>query len=159
MKLNNAVKLIFSILICLLAGAIGSIFTISSIPTWYAALKKPFFNPPNWIFGPVWTTLYFLMGISLYLIWKKGIKTEESKVALLLFGFQLVLNALWSIIFFGLRLPLYAFILIIILWLAILFTIIKFYKITKPAAYLLIPYIMWVSFASVLNFYIWLLNK
>ena len=158
MKLNNRAKLIFSILLCLLAGAIGSIFTVSSIPTWYAVLKKPFFNPPNWIFGPVWTVLYILMGISLYLVWKKGIKTEESKVALILFGFQLVINALWSIIFFGLRMPSYALIGIIILWVAILFTIIKFYNISKPAAYLLIPYILWVSFASVLNLYIWLLN-
>ncbi|MDO8741158.1 MAG: TspO/MBR family protein [Candidatus Woesearchaeota archaeon] len=158
MKIKNTYKLIFSIIICQLAGLIGSFFTASSIGTWYAALQKPSFNPPNWIFGPVWVALFLLMGISLYLVWEKGIKAKGVKTALIFFGIQLLLNMLWSIIFFGLRSPLYASIEIIILWLAILFTIIKFYNISKPAAYLLVPYILWVSFAVVLNISIVLVN-
>lgn len=158
MNLKSIYKLVFSIIICQLAGLIGSFFTASSIDTWYAALQKPSFNPPSWIFGPVWVTLFVLMGISLYLVWEKGIKAKGAKTALIFFGIQLALNALWSIIFFGLRSPLYASIEIIILWLAILFTILKFYRISKPAAYLLIPYMLWVSFAAVLNISIAIIN-
>jgi translocator protein len=149
-------KLVVAIVLCQLAGIIGSVFTISSISSWYAELSKPFFSPPNWVFFPVWISLYLLMGISLYLVWKKGWK--ENKKALSFFGIQLFLNALWSPIFFGLKNPLLAFIEIIFLWLAILLTIIHFYKVSKPAAYLLIPYILWVSFAALLNFFIFLLN-
>ena len=151
-------KLISSILICQLAGIIGSVFTSSSVSTWYAALQKPSFNPPNWVFSPVWITLFVLMGISLYLIWDKGIKSKYSKIAVIIFGAQLVLNILWSVLFFGLRSPLSAFIEIIFLWTAILVTIIYFFKISKPAAYLLIPYILWVSFAVILNYSILILN-
>ena len=158
MKIKNISKLAASIIICQLAGFIGSIFTAASIPTWYAALQKPFFNPPAWVFAPVWITLFVLMGISLYLVWNKGIKTKGVKIALILFGFQLALNVLWSIIFFGLKSPLYAFIEIVMLWIIILFTILKFYSISKTASYLLIPYILWVSFAAVLNFSIFILN-
>lgn len=158
MKIKNIPLLLYSLIICQLAGIIGSFFTSSSIPTWYAALEKPSFNPPNWVFAPVWTTLFVLMGISLYLIWNKGLKAKEVKTALTFFGIQLALNVLWSIIFFGLKSPLYAFVEIIILWIAILLTILKFYKISKVAAYLLIPYILWVSFAAVLNFLIFTLN-
>ncbi|MBI2129887.1 tryptophan-rich sensory protein [Candidatus Woesearchaeota archaeon] len=158
MKIKNNYKLIFSIIICQLAGLIGSFFTASSVDTWYAALEKPGFNPPNWIFGPVWVALFLLMGISLYLVWEKGIKAKGAKIALIFFGIQLLLNMVWSIIFFGLRSPLYASIEIIILWLAILLTIIKFYKISKPAAYLLVPYILWVSFAVALNISIVFIN-
>ena len=149
-------KLIASIVITQLAGILGSLFTITNVNSWFSTINKPFFNPPNWLFGPVWTLLYLLMGISLYLIWNKGFK--KHKTAIYIFGIQLILNSLWSILFFGLKSPLFAFIEIIFLWAAILLSIIKFYKISKPAAYLLIPYILWVSFAAVLNLAIVLLN-
>lgn len=154
----NYFKLISSILICQLAGFIGSFFTVSSVSSWFLTLNKPFFNPPNWLFGPVWITLYFLMGISLYLVWSKGIKDIQSKMAVLIFAIQLILNSLWSIIFFGFQSLLFAFIEIILLWIAILLTIIYFNKISKTASYLLIPYILWVSFAAILNFSIYYLN-
>jgi len=146
------------ILLCLMAGGIGSIFTFQSIPTWYAGLNRPDFSPPNWVFGPVWTTLYIMMGIAAYLVYAKGIRKKETKTALALFSVQLVLNTLWSILFFGLQSPLYGFICIIALWLAIAATIWKFYGIDKNAGLLMVPYILWVSFASVLNFFIWMLN-
>lgn len=155
MKLNNIIKLIISIIICQLAGFIGSLFTSPSIPTWYAALNKPSFNPPNWLFAPVWTALYLLIGIALYLVW---INKKRNKSAITFFTIQLMLNSLWSLLFFGLKNPFLAFIEIIILWSFILLTMISFYKISKPASYLLIPYILWVSFAALLNFSIWLLN-
>jgi len=155
----NLIKLVISILVCQLAGLIGSIFTSKSITTWYAMLNKPSFNPPNWIFAPVWTTLFILMGISLYLVCNSGIDTYEVKIAITIFVIQLMLNILWSIIFFGFHAPFYAFIEMIILWGAILITIFKFYNISPTAAYLLIPYILWVSFAAVLNFSLWHLNS
>jgi translocator protein len=149
-------KLIISIFVSLFAGFIGSFFTITGVNSWFSTIIKPSFNPPNWIFGPVWTTLYILMGISLYLIWTNKIKNK--KPAMTIFFTQLVLNSLWSILFFGVQKPLFAFIEIIILWFAILLTILKFHKISKPASYLLVPYILWVSFAAVLNLSIYLLN-
>ncbi len=151
-------KLIIAILICQLAGVVGSIFTISAIPEWYATLVKPGFAPPNWLFGPVWITLYTLMGISLYLVWQKGFKKREDKNALYVFVAQLFLNATWSIVFFGMREIFYGLINIIALWVAIAATIISFYKISRKAAWLLVPYILWVSIAAVLNFYIWWFN-
>lgn len=151
-------KLIITIIICELAGIVGSIFTVSSIPTWYAGIIKPELSPPNWIFGPVWTTLFLLMGISLYLVWEKRSVNKNTSIALGIFAIQLVLNTLWSIIFFGLRSPGGAFVEIIFLWIAILATIIYFSKISRAAAWLLVPYILWVSFAAYLNFSIWILN-
>ena len=151
----NYGKLISSIVICQLAGIIGSLFTVNSVNAWQLTLNKPFFNPPSWLFGPVWISLYLLMGISLYLIWNKKTK---SKKALIIFSIQLFLNSLWSILFFGLQSPFFAFIEIILLWFMILFTIILFHKISRVAAYLLTPYILWVSFAAVLNFAIFYLN-
>jgi tryptophan-rich sensory protein len=151
-------KLIVSVLIPLLASAVGGFFTSTSVSTWYVELNKPVFNPPNWVFGPVWTALYILMGISLYLVWSKGIKTKKAKAAVTIFSIQLALNILWSVIFFGLKSPLFAFIEIVFLWSAILMTIIYFYRISKPAAYLLLPYILWVSFAAVLNCFLFILN-
>jgi tryptophan-rich sensory protein len=139
-------------------GILGSVFTIPSITSWYQTLNKPFFNPPNFIFGPVWTTLYALMGVSIYLILEKKLK-KQKRILLFLFSLQLVLNFWWSILFFGLRLPLAALIEIAVLWLSILVLIIKFYKFSKPASILLIPYIVWVSFASLLNASIVILNK
>ena len=159
MKPIEFIKLIISILICNSAGFIGSISTSSAIPTWYNSLEKPSFNPPNWIFGPVWTTLYTLMGISAYLVWRQGIHNSQVKTALIIFGVQLFLNAIWSPIFFGLRALFAALIVIVVLWIAILLTIFAFYKISAIAAVLLIPYILWVSFATILNYSLWVLNS
>jgi benzodiazapine receptor len=158
MSIKDLLKLIASIIICQLAGFIGSLFTTPAIPTWYATLRKPTFTPPSWVFFPVWTTLFLLMGISLFLVWQKTLKERKVKIALSLFAIQLVLNTLWSIFFFGLKSPLLAFIEIVILWFAILLTILKFFKVSKPAGILLLPYILWVSWAAVLNFFLWNLN-
>jgi tryptophan-rich sensory protein len=122
-------------------------------------LIKPPFSPPNWIFGPVWTILYTLMGISVYLVWRQGIHNSQVKTALIIFGVQLFLNAIWSPIFFGLRALFVALVVIIILWIAILLTILTFLKISKIAAVLLIPYILWVSLATILNYSLWILNS
>jgi len=151
-------KLIASILICQGVGSIGALFTSPAILTWYTTIQKPSFNPPNWIFAPVWTLLFLMMGISLYFVWSKGWEDKKIKIAVFIFSAQLALNIFWSLLFFGLQSPFYAFIEIIILWLAILLTIISFYKISKIATYLLLPYILWVSFAAVLNFSILILN-
>ncbi|MEK7463547.1 MAG: TspO/MBR family protein [Patescibacteria group bacterium] len=156
--MNNSLKLIIAIVISELAGIIGSIFTVSAIPNWYATLAKPAFNPPAWIFGPVWTALYALMGIAAFLVWKKGLGRKDVRRALLVFGLQLVLNASWSIVFFNLESPAWAFINVIALWVAIIWTMALFYRISKSAAWLLLPYILWVSFASLLNYSIWMLN-
>lgn len=155
-KTKNLPKLIFSIGICLGVGIIGSFFTVSSIPTWYVTLNKPFFSPPNWVFGPVWTILYIMMGISLCMVWISKGKLKQN--ALHLFFIQLGLNVLWSLIFFGWHNPLLALVDIIALWIAIVLTIKYFYPVSRLAAYLLIPYILWISFASILNLSIILLN-
>jgi translocator protein len=155
----NPSKLLASILLCQLAGAIGSVFTRSSLGDWYLLLDKPFFNPPSWVFFPVWIGLYTLMGISLYIIWERGGQRPEVKKGFILFGFQLGLNTFWSVLFFGLRSPYYALIEIIFLWLAIFLTIFQFRKISKTASYLLLPYIIWVSFAAILNYYVLILNS
>ncbi|MEI7512910.1 MAG: TspO/MBR family protein [Candidatus Uhrbacteria bacterium] len=155
---KNIINFVLSIAICETAGLIGSVFTFSSIPTWYAALVKPPLNPPSWVFGPVWTILYALMGIAAFLIWQKLEKNKKAKESLMLFGLQLTLNTLWSIVFFGLQMPGLAFIIIVMMWLAIAGTIFSFAKISRTAAYLLVPYLIWVSFASYLNFGLWFLN-
>lgn len=155
----NLSKLVVSILLCQFAGLIGSVFTASSLENWYLFLEKPAFNPPAWVFFPAWVTLYTLMGISLYLVWEKGLQEQEVKMGMFIFGIQLGLNTLWSILFFGLKSPYYAFVEIVLLWFAILLTILKFRKISKTASYLLFPYILWVSFAMLLNYYIWILNS
>lgn len=159
MKINNTVKLIISIGVSLLAGVIGSLFTVSSLPTWYEGLVKPVLNPPSWVFGPVWTILYVLMGISLWLVWKSGSNVSEKKRAIALFLAQLILNAIWSPIFFGARSLGNALVVIVLLWAAVVLTILIFTKISRLAAWLLVPYILWVSFAVYLNFSIWQLNK
>ena len=155
--MKNLPKLAISIIIPLAVGFISSFFTRNSIPTWYNTLVKPALSPPNWIFFPVWTLLYVMMGISLYFVWRKGFN-NKTKTAIYLFSAQLLLNFLWTFLFFGLKSMLLAFVEIIILWIMILVTILRFYKISKLAAYLLIPYIVWVSFASYLNFSVFLLN-
>jgi len=156
--MNNTLKLITAVVVSELAGIVGTVFTVSAIPTWYATLAKPALNPPSSIFGPVWTTLYALMGIAAFLVWKKGLVRKDVRKALGVFLFQLVLNAAWSIIFFGLHSPFWALIDITLMWLAIVWTIVLFYKISKPAMWLLVPYILWVSFAAYLNYSIWILN-
>jgi tryptophan-rich sensory protein len=145
--------LILAIIICQLAGVIGSVFTFGSITTWYSTLNKPDFTPPSWVFGPVWLALYTMMGISAYLIYESG-----DKEALKIFSVQLVLNALWSMVFFGLKSPLYALIVIIILFISIFLTILRVYKNDRAAAILLMPYLAWVGFASALNYNILILN-
>jgi translocator protein len=159
MSIRDIWKLVVSIIACLAAGAIGSIFTRSAIPTWYAALEKPAFNPPNWLFAPVWTLLYVLMGVAAFLVWRKGLENRQVRIALIVFLVQLVLNALWSVVFFGLESPLYGVVVIAALWVAILFTVLKFYRISLTASVLLWPYLLWVTFAAVLNVSIWLLNR
>ncbi|MBP6022090.1 TspO/MBR family protein [Ferruginibacter sp.] len=152
-------KLFISILIPLLVGGIAGYFTSSGVEGWYATANKPWFNPPNWIFAPVWTTLYVMMGIAFYLVWRtETISSSVKQTAVILFVIQLTLNFFWSLIFFKLQQPGWAFAEIIVMWLAILFTILWFGKISSTAAWLLVPYICWVSFASVLNYAIWKLN-
>ncbi len=151
-------QLFTSITICLLAALIGSIFTTPAVPTWYAALAKPELNPPAWVFGPVWTVLYILMGIALYLVWSRGWGQKNVRVAMAIFGIQLVLNVLWSYLFFGLQAPYFAFLEIVLLWIAILMTIAAFYRVSVSAAVLLVPYLLWVSFAAYLNYGIYVLN-
>ena len=148
-------KLFISILIPFLVGGIAGFFTTAGVNGWYAVANKPFFNPPNWLFAPVWTALYIMMGIALYLVWKTETTNAVKQTALILFGVQLALNFLWSFIFFYAKQPGWAFADIIAMWIVILLTIIWFGKISTTAAWLLVPYIFWVSFASLLNFYIW----
>lgn len=155
---RDIVRLIVSIVACQCAGIVGSIFTTSAIPTWYTALQKPPFAPPNWLFAPAWVTLYLLMGISAFLIWRTGVENRETRITLMVFLVQLILNALWSIAFFGLQSPLYGLIVIIALWIAILVTMLKFFRISTIAGALMLPYILWVTFATVLNTSIFMLN-
>ena len=140
-------------------GLIGSFFTVNSISNWYTTLTKPSFNPPNYIFGPVWTFLYILMGIALGKIWSSDISGKEKNKAIIVFGSQLVVNGIWSIFFFGMQNPLLAFSDIIILIILIVCTIKLFKPINRMAAWLLYPYLAWVSFATVLNLSIIILNN
>ncbi len=150
--------IVISQLAGIFSGMFSSSVSSSSFKTTYSELKQPSFSPPSWVFGPVWAILYTLMGISAYLVYKKGIGNPEVKVAMVLFFLQVVLNFLWSLIFFGLNNPGLAFIEIVFLWGFIMAMIISFSKVSKTAAYLQIPYILWVSFAAVLNLTIWLIN-
>lgn len=158
MSKHDAIKLISAILICEAAGILGSLFTASAIPTWYATLNKPSFNPPNWVFAPVWTTLFAMMGVAAFLVWKKGLSQPGVKLALGLFLLQLLFNFLWSVMFFGLHSPLAGLIDIAALWITLAITIWLFFKLSTVAGMLLLPYLAWVSFASVLNFALWRLN-
>ncbi len=155
---KSVLVLIGFIILAQLAGVIGSVFTAGSVDIWYPTINKPSFTPPGWVFGPVWITLYTLMGISAYLIWRKGWSNPQVKSALRIFFCQLILNALWSILFFGLHWLFWAFVEIAVLWLLILLMILKFRKISPIASYLQIPYLLWVTFAGILNLAIWLLN-
>jgi len=148
-----------SILVCQGAGVLGSVFTTPAISTWYAGLKKPPFNPPDWVFAPVWTTLFLLMGISLYLVWSKETPGKSKKAAVAAFAIQLALNSLWSFLFFGLHAPLLGLLDIVVLWSFILLTLLLFYHLSRPAAFLLLPYLLWVSFATALNYALFALNR
>lgn len=147
-----------AVTICLLIGFLSSFATQSSVNDWYVALNKPSFNPPNWLFAPVWTGLYILMGIAAGIVWSKGFHHIWVKTALYHFGFQLLFNALWSIVFFGFKSPLWALLVIFVLLTLIILTIRWFKVVSKLAAILLIPYMLWVCFATLLNYKIWELN-
>lgn len=157
-SVREITKLIGSILVVFLAGSVGTLATISELTTWYTSLAKPIWTPPNWAFGPIWSTLYVLMGIALFLVWIQGLERRDVKLAILIFAVQLVLNILWSVVFFGMHSIFGGLILILILWIAIFANIIAFYVISRPAGLLLIPYLIWVSIASYLNYSVFLLN-
>jgi translocator protein len=157
MERSNVIKLINSVALTVGLSAASGYFTVKEIPTWYASLVKPSFNPPNYLFGPVWTILYILMGISLFLIWKQP-PSPQRKKAIVIYVVQFALNLAWSFIFFNQHQIFLAFVEIIVIWIGILLTIFAFSKFSKIAAWLLVPYISWVSFAAFLNYHIWLLN-
>jgi tryptophan-rich sensory protein len=154
----NFLQLLATVVVTEGAGGLGAIFTAKNITVWYKTLKRPALNPPNWIFAPVWTTLYLLMAIAAWLVWRQGIGISGVIVALMVFIIQLILNVLWSAIFFAWHNPGAAFAEIVLLWLSIVLTIFEFTKISPTAAWLMLPYIAWVTFAAYLNFAIWRLN-
>jgi benzodiazapine receptor len=159
MSWADIIKLIISVVACEGAGSIGAVFTTPAIPTWYAGLKKPAFTPPNSVFGPIWITLYLLMGVAVFAVWREGFNQEGVSIAFGVFWGQLVLNILWSVIFFGFRSLLGGMVIILLLWIAILVSIITFFGVSPVAGGLLIPYIVWVSIAANLNVQIWMLNR
>lgn len=155
---KHPLRLLVSLLLCHSAGIIGSLFTVSAIPGWYETLQKPSFTPPSFVFAPVWLLLYTLIGIALYLVWQKGLEKPDARRAFWLFIFHLVINALWSILFFGFHLIFLALLDSILLLALILILLILGKKIDPRIQYLFLPYLAWVSFATVLNFVIWQLN-
>lgn len=157
-KLAEWPLMLGSIFLCLFVGLVGGIATSSSVQTWYLTLVKPVFTPPNWLFGPIWTTLYILMGIALFLVLREGVRKENVKTAVYYFVVQLLLNFAWSFIFFYFKSLAGGLIIILELWLMILLTMRKFYRISKAAAWLMAPYIAWVTIATLLNFSLMLLN-
>lgn len=157
--MNKAAKLVISILIPVAIGATAGFFTVTGEGSWYQTISKPSWNPPSWIFAPVWTTLYVMMGIALFLVWKSDSSEVLKKTAIILFAVQLALNFCWSFIFFNLEQPAWALVEISMMWVTILLTIFAFGNISKTAAWLLVPYISWVSFATILNYTIWQLNR
>ncbi len=159
LKQKHLLEVAIWIFLCEIVGFFGSFFTVSAIPTWYTTLEKPILSPPSWLFAPVWTILYLFIGIAAFLIWRIGWKRKKVRQALALFFFQLMLNGIWSPIFFGLHSPLLGLVDMVALWLMILWTTIFFWRISKPASYLFIPYLLWVSFALYLNWSIWILNS
>lgn len=152
-RTRSIAGLIVSIAICFCATIVG---VVARPDAWYAALNKPSFNPPSWVFGPVWTTLYLMMAVAAWGVWRFG---NERKAALVAFGIQLALNAAWSPLFFGMHRPDLAFIDLVALWFAIVATIVLFLRQVTWAGWLLAPYLAWVTFAGVLNFSIWQLNR
>ncbi|MFH1405442.1 MAG: TspO/MBR family protein, partial [Patescibacteria group bacterium] len=159
MKITQIPKFVASIFICLCAGVVGSFANAGNINTWYATLQKPVFNPPNWVFGPVWTILYIMIGIALYLVWQKWKKDKFSRIVFVMFLIHLFVNAMWSVVFFGLHDIGKAFLVIIVLWLMIIALMFLFEKIDRKATLLFVPYLLWVTFAAFLNFSIWELNS
>ncbi len=159
MSTADIIKLIVSIIACEGAGALGAVFTTPAIPRWYKTLKKPSFTPPNRAFGPVWITLYLLMAVAVFFVWSMGLDQSNLLTAFIIFWVQLILNILWSFIFFGRKSLLGGFIAIVILWILILVNIIFFFRVSLVAGALLIPYIIWVTIASNLNFQVWKLNR
>lgn len=155
----NNWKLVICIIICEVAGIISGLLTNTQNNIWFNAIIKPSWNPPGYIFGPVWTVLYLLMAISLWIVWKSDAFEDQKMVACLIFAAQLFLNFWWTIFFFKFQSPLTAFVEIIFMIVFIFFTIIRFSEISKTAAWLLVPYISWVSFAAILNYTLWDLNK
>lgn len=154
---SNIVKLILSLIIPLSVGAVAGMFTSQAVPTWYASLNRPSFSPPNWVFGPVWTSLYILLGISFFLIWKESPSQQRNR-AIIVFASQMLLNFAWSFIFFYFNMIGIALLEIILLWVNIAVMIYIFYKLKPLAAYLNIPYLLWVSFATILNVGYYFLN-
>jgi benzodiazapine receptor len=159
MKLKRIGELLLAIVVCQAAGILGSLVTVKAIPNWYDYLQKPVFTPPSWLFGPAWITLYTLMGIAVYLVFRKGWEKADVRSAVFLFGLQLAANALWTPLFFGLHWLLVAFLEITLLWILIFLTLQRFWKISRAAGFLLIPYLLWVTFAAALNLNFWLLNR
>jgi benzodiazapine receptor len=158
MNKSQIFKLLASLALPLVLGAIAGLFTAEAVPEWYETLNRPPFNPPNWLFGPVWTTLYILLGISLFLIWKQS-ASKERNLAIFVFLLQQVLNFGWSFIFFYFNMIGFALIEIILLWISIIIMLVLFYKIKPMAAYINIPYLIWVTFATILNASYYLLNR
>jgi tryptophan-rich sensory protein len=154
----SILKLISSIFLCFAAGAVGSLFTVKEVRGWFQTLQKPPFAPPDWIFGPVWTVLYVLMGIAFYLIWMSDVPKPFRNFAMILFMAHLIFNALWSVLFFGMHSPAWAMVDIIVLWIMVMALIGVFWTISQIAGLLLVPYGCWVSFAMVLNYAFWRLN-
>ncbi len=155
----TALKLLIAVAAPLAVGGVSGIATAQGVRDWYPALTKPTFNPPSWVFGPVWTLLYLMMGVAAFLVWQRGWNTDGVRVALALFAVQLAFNGLWSVLFFGMQAPGLAFVEIILLWLAIGATTVLFWRVTPTAGVMLLPYWAWVSFAAVLNGSIWMLNR
>ena len=158
LQIQSFPKLAAAILFCIIVGSIGSLVTITGPGSWYASLQKPFFAPPNWVFAPVWITLFVLMGIALYLVWQSGTEKRDVRIALGIFCVQFFFNVIWSFLFFGLKSPLLGFIDILILWVMIVVTLWAFYLVKKSAAYFLIPYIAWVTLAAALNGAVYFMN-
>ncbi|MGM0634707.1 MAG: TspO/MBR family protein [Bacteroidota bacterium] len=158
MRGNTMFRIIISVAVCLMVGFLSSIATQSSVGDWYEMLEKPVFNPPNYVFAPVWSILYVLMGVAAGVVWSRGLHHAWVKTAMYHFSFQLLLNLSWSVVFFGLREPFWALLVILGLLVFIVLTIKWFKVVNNLAAYLLIPYLLWVLYATALNFEIWRLN-
>ena len=157
--MNNAIKFVIAIVAPLAVGGLSGLAIACGVETWYPTLVKPPFNPPSWVFGPVWTVLYIMIGLAAFLVWRKGLDADGVKAALNLFVLQLALNGLWSILFFGMQAPGLAFLEIVVLWIAIVATMRAFWRVNPAAGWLLVPYLAWVSFATILNGSIWMLNR
>jgi len=157
--MNNTIKFVISVAVPLAVGGLSGFATARGVADWYPTLTKPTFNPPAWIFGPVWTVLYIMMGVAAFLVWRRGLEVDGVRIALTVFIVQLSLNGLWSILFFGMQAPGWALVEIILLWTAIGVTTVLFSRVALPAGILLLPYWGWVTFATVLNASLWWLNR